>query len=76
MLAGTSNTDVQQPALFLNVFGGLRVTDRQGSFLAADHEHGVPLQTLRRVQRRQRDSIGGWNVLNRGSGFELTHHVG
>ena len=65
MHSGPCDSDVEQPAL---LFDGLavgavrqRVGDGQGAVGEADQEDGVPLQTLRRVQRGQCDALyDGW----------------
>ena len=47
------------------------VLDGQGAVDEPDEEHDVPLQPLRRVQRRERDALDGGRVRGVGPGLEL-----
>ena len=55
------DSDVEQAAFLLDRLAvgavGQRVRDRQRAVGQPDQEHRVPLQTLGRVQRRQRDAL-------------------
>ena len=71
MLAGAGDADVEQPALLLDLRGGVGVHERQGAVDEADEEDGVPLEALGRVQRRERDALDGGGVLGGGALLEL-----
>ena len=70
-LAGAGHPDVEQPALLLDRLGRVGHGDGQEAVGAADEEHGIPLQALRRVQRRERDALHRGGVLLGGALLEL-----
>ena len=62
-LAGSGHADIEQPALLGDLVRGIRALNRDGGVGESDKEHGVPFQTLRRVQRRERDTLHRRGVL-------------
>lgn len=57
------DADIEQPALLLDLFVGLRIGDRHHAVGEPHEEHRVPLQALGGVQRGQGDALDGGGVL-------------
>lgn len=75
MQPGAGDPDIEEPALLLDLFVGLGVRDRHHALGQADQEHGVPLQTLGRVERGEGDALDGRGVLGRGALVQLGHQI-
>ena len=75
-LPGPGDPDVEQPALLLDLLGGLGVRGGQRALGEADQEDRVPLQPLGRVQRGQGHPVDGRHVLLGGPAGQLLVEVG
>ena len=76
VLAGPGDPDVQQAALLGHRGVRLRLDRGEQPLGEPDQEHGVPLEALGGVQRRERDALDGRGVLGGGALVELGDQVG